>query len=498
MSQSTSLNQYQKDEKDFSQGLLINFLGYFIKLAYPLTLIFITRFYGMEDWGVFVSAQAIILLLVRVIILGLDKGLVWWVAQSENSQKLSGFGILILWILGLNLLFLFPAIRWLAPWFCEYKEIPQSTASLQFLMLSLLPMILTEIFLGASMGLKKMGGQVFIKGTTIPLIFSVLAVLFYFSPIQKIGISMAHLISQIIGMGISLYYFIKLFQNRKAFIRKTLFDNSNLARLVRYSIPLWATEFVNSLLLRIDVLMLSGFVTIQQVGVWGIVNQFANAIRTVRRSFDPVVFAISSTISKDHNKERLRKTLNRANFWVSATQLPLYAFFYFFLDNLLLLYGPDFLQGQMPMYILGAFWILTSPLLLNSIIVNGYGKSNWTLLNVILTTLIAFVLLKLFIPTWGMNGAAWAMGLAYFAQSILGTYQMQRVTGLWFGSLKDWAPFFFFVPAMALSIYISTLSNTMIYSHISLGEIMASVVFVVVYGFSIYKAKNLLKIPSDA
>lgn len=65
------------DARDLRRGVTINMVGYVIKLAHPVLLAVATQLYGAERFGVFVVGQAAIMMLARVCLFGLDKGILW-------------------------------------------------------------------------------------------------------------------------------------------------------------------------------------------------------------------------------------------------------------------------------------------------------------------------------------------------------------------------------------------------------------------------------------
>lgn len=66
-----------------------------------------------------------------------------------------------------------------------------------------------------------------------------------------------------------------------------------------------AAEIANTVLLRMDILAVAALGDPRLVGIYGAVLQFSNAIRQVRRSFDPIVVAISSRLALHPDAERL-------------------------------------------------------------------------------------------------------------------------------------------------------------------------------------------------
>jgi O-antigen/teichoic acid export membrane protein len=229
-----------------------------------------------------------------------------------------------------------------------------------------------------------------------------------------------------VGLVVAWFGFLRLFRGaeRLAEFSFTLPDG-----LTRYAMPMWFAEMANSLLLRLDTLVLAALTDPTTVGVWAIVSQFANALRQIRRTYDPMVTAITARIAASHDARRLSETFSYAVQMVSLTQLPVFAVFLEFSDALLPLYGAGFEKGSLALVVLSGCFLLSGGAGLAGLVVNGYGHSRLTLINVLFSIVTQFVLLLSLAPRFGLVGAALATGLSLLATNALQLYQMRQVTG---------------------------------------------------------------------
>ena len=85
----------------------------------------------------------------------------------------------------------------------------------------------------------------------------------------------------------------------------------------------------------------------------------------------------------------------------------------------------------MPIVILCTFWILNGALGLNGLILVGFGKSSWILLNVLVAIGVLISLLYLWVPSAGLEGAAYAVGTAYTVQNLIQILQVRHLTSRW-------------------------------------------------------------------
>lgn len=494
-----------QDKKELQRGALINFLGYGLKLANPLLLIVVAREYGADVLGDFLAIQALILVLTRALCFGLDKAVLWWVArETESNLKLgdqadensiwspvwSVFHLLAVFSTLISVGLFFGAESYLQ-W---QQQSSGLTVVFQIMILGLIPAILTDILLHSLMGKKMMAPQVFIKETLVPVSMVGFAILFFFTKADNNGLAWGFLVAQWLGLIVSIYFFLKYWGFKFDLLRK----NIHMPKaLFQYALPLWISEVGNSFVQRMDIFALTYFVKSGvvgmpgAVGIYGIVAQFANAVRSIRRSFDPIVLAIVSGVSATKDKVRLAEGLNHAAFLVSATQLPIFAFFFCFGDWLLQIYGSEFVAGTHSIWILSFFWIINGTLGLCGVVVLGYGYSYFSLINVVLAIGIKSILLYFLIPIWGIEGAAFSVGAAYTIQGLAQFIQMRMVSGGYHFNLKSFVPLFWGVLGGVGSFGAFYLSQKLLlldqFHVFHPHQIIAFTVFLIIYGLGMHK-----------
>jgi len=82
--------ELRRDARDLRRGVAINALGYLARVAYPVLLGVAVALYGAAEFGVFTAAQAALLLVLRLALLGLDKGVLWWVPRQAAGAERRG------------------------------------------------------------------------------------------------------------------------------------------------------------------------------------------------------------------------------------------------------------------------------------------------------------------------------------------------------------------------------------------------------------------------
>lgn len=418
------------DTSDLHRGVATNFLGYLLKLGNPVLLVLVVRAYGAAEFGLYTIAQALMMFAARVGVYGFDKGLLWSIPRESAQNKLIGVrpALRVSTLLGLAVMAIFLLAA--NDEFLRYLGAePGALASLRIMSVGVLIQGWMDLLVHASLGMRRMAAQVFAKETIVPAVFVLGALACHGLGLEKQGLAIAFVLSNLAGLAASVLAFRSTFAGIPWPEKEGRWPS---AELRRYAGPMWLTEMANSLLQRIDTYAV-GFLTqnLALVGVYAVVTRFSNSIRQIRRSFDPIVLAIVSEISAKRDAERLRESYSHATFLVGITQVPVFAFIWTFSEPILRFFGEEFTVGAQPLVILCAFWMVNSVVSLSGIVVSAYGYSRLTLQTVLVAIAALASASYLLIPRFGLVGAASAVSIGYGVQSVMQVIQMRVVSGSW-------------------------------------------------------------------
>jgi O-antigen/teichoic acid export membrane protein len=417
------------DVRDLRRAVGVNLGGYALKAAHPLLFILLVRAYGAEAFGVFKASESIVLVAARVAILGLDKAMLWWVPRcADGHRRTAGRSSFMLATLSAAFVAVLVATL-LAPALAGLIAVPEAETSLRIMALALVPMVWTDLRLHALMGARSMGPQVLVRETAVPLTMVLLGL-----AIHPLGgdLALSLVVAHVVGAALTLILYKRRLgaeadDSADADVRTLLPPR----QLMAYAWPMAAAEVANTVLLRMDIWAVAALGDPRLVGIYGAVQQFGNTIRQVRRSFDPIVVAISSRLALHPDPERLATGFSYATFLVLLTQLPLLVVLMELAPELMALFGDGFATGADAVIVLSAFWVLNGATSLAGVVVTGFGASRLTLLNTLVTMTLQAALLALLVPRFELLGAALAVGLAYSAQSTLQVLEMRHVTRAW-------------------------------------------------------------------
>jgi len=425
------------DVRDLRRAVGVNLGGYLLKAAHPLLFILLVRAYGAEAFGVFKASESILLVAARVAIFGLDKAMLWWVPRCpDGHRRTAGRSSFLLVTLSASLMGLLIATL-LAPALAQLIAVPEAENSLRLMALALVPMVWTDLRLHALMGARSMGPQVLVRETVVPLTMLLTGL-----ALHPLGgdLALTMVVAHCVGAALALTLY-RRHLGADADDADDAADGMPLPprKLMAYAWPMAAAEIANTVLLRMDIWAVAALGDPRLIGIYGAVQQFGNTIRQVRRSFDPIVVAISSRLSLHPDPERLATGFSYATFLVLLTQLPLLVVLIELAPELMGLYGEGFSAGADAVIVLSAFWVLNGATSLAGVVVTGFGASRLTLVNTLVTIALQAALLALLVPRLQLLGAALAVGLAYSAQSSMQVLEMRHVTGAWnFRPMVSW------------------------------------------------------------
>ncbi|QQR91248.1 MAG: oligosaccharide flippase family protein [Myxococcales bacterium] len=482
-----------RDAKDLRRGVTVNLIGYVTKSANPLLMALATSLYGAAEWGVFIALQSAMMLVARVCLLGFDKALLWSVPRQEDGRPhglLAALGIvaaattaitLVVWFFGAAVLSLFNHHGSASTALSDIADLE----TLRIMSLALLPFCATELLIHATMGKRKMGLQVFIRDGFTPAFIVVVAALLYFTPLQGVGLAYGFLISHIASFGLALLGFFRVFRGQLSGLGYRLQSD-----MVRYAVPLWVTEFFNTLLQRLDVIVLATLLDARSLGIYAVASQVANQFRGIRRAFDPMVLAIVSGIhaeNKDAFQKRLRTGFSHATNLVQKIQYPVFVVMVFLGPWILGIFGSEFRAGSTVLTSLCVLWLLNGVFGLCGMVILGFGKTTLFLIDTVLAVGIQYGLLLVLPKAYGLMGAAVAVGLSIVIQNIIQLFQMRKICNQWNYNNEAFSSFRYAV--MAASATLLTYYSLAAASPL-IQRVMMTGVFLAVYGILLLRERK--------
>ncbi len=465
------LRHMQDDARVLGRSAAIHLAGLVVRWIHPVLLALTTRAYGATRWGVYGAGLALSWIGLRLIVLGDDRALLWWIPKIRSREgTIRGLRPIlkrIAWRSVVGGL----AAWWLISPLAKLWEMTAFVDTLHLMACGMALMPMTEACLQGTVAHRTMKYDVAIRVLLVPLTFMGLALAYAVAGNTTTGLGWSFVWSNALGLVASAWAFhrclkasrsealsaqeqakehegdevrthLSLSRAHRARRTRTMSltkANTVPAEFDRYARSLGFAELCNTALRRSDKLILAFVASPAIVGIYDVVTQFGSTLLGIRSGFDGIVTTVvaGADNAKKQNVEgrdapglrpRVVRSLSHATSLVLLCQLPIAAFFITFAEPLLELFGEGFREGAAATRILCIATVFAGAAGLAGQVVNGLGRSRWSLRASAATLVLQTVLLLALAPL-GLAAAAVAIGVSLLFLGIVQVRQASRLLG---------------------------------------------------------------------
>lgn len=147
----------------------------------------------------------------------------------------------------------------------------------------------------------------------------------------------------------------------------------------------------------------------EKAGAYGIMVTISNALQTIRVGFTPILTPVVAGMDKGRLKTDLKPVYSYCVFMVTFIQLMIGFFIVLFPDLILGIAGKDFIVQPETLGILLLVHLVAGFGGMSYVVLNGMGKSLFSLIMDIVSLGVALISGYLLIPAFGLVGAALSM-----------------------------------------------------------------------------------------
>jgi len=414
--------------KELKDGALINFFGVVGKMAAPTFLIVVNRLYGPDVFGIYITANIAIEIIIAFLTSGFKDGALIFVSRfadnkDDQNELYTALSNAFAWSVGLSAIVLIIALSF-GDTFLElaYKEEFSSDLTLMAsIMIFSIPLMAFErIVLAATQGLKIMKYDAISNGWIRPLVLLILSILFWLIEPTVSGMAFAYFTTQASLFLVSIYIYnrelswLKLFHGFKTF--------SLNYELIEFAIPQSINMTLNRFLTGIDILMLPAFgFSPTVVGFYGAGSMLVREIRSVKMIFSTAFAPFIVRLHKDNLFNELSHHFSKTSALITTIAIPIVLLMGIFKDVLLGLIHPEYIGNSSFMYFLLPIPYLFCSFSLAGNVVAMTGHSKLNLMNSVVVASTNTVLNLILIPKFGIIGAAVASAIAML---ILNTFEV--------------------------------------------------------------------------
>jgi O-antigen/teichoic acid export membrane protein len=417
----TSVRSESEELRTIARGAGISFVGYLSIIGLNLVFqLLLTRTLGAANVGILALALSIADTAAIIAMLGLQSGVLRFIALyagQEDRAHTAGAILAGLRIVGAVSLvaaaLLFGSADLIA---VRVFDKPALGPVLRLLALSMPFSAILSLLLSVTQGLKRVEYRAVIEQMVMPLLkIGGLLVVVYAIGRSTLGVAYVIVMTFIVGTILATIGVWWLYPLRGQKEQPILDTRAMLA----FSWPLLLTALIDRAWLETHTLMLGALAASDQVGIYYVGLRTTILLTVFLTAFSTIFAPIMAELYARHEQERLGSLLKTVTKWGFSLCLPVFLLLFFFSQEVMLVFGPEFGMGAVVLRILALsqlFNVATGPV---GWLLTMSGHPGFNLLNALLILGLSLALAFLLIPRYGIIGAAVGSALSTFLVNLL-------------------------------------------------------------------------------
>ncbi len=386
----------------FASKLFLNSLRF-------VTAIWLARLLGADQLGLYSLALSGLNLAMGIALFGLDAGVVRYIAvQSARRDEAGvwatlqigvGLPLLLSAVLG-TLLYAFAG-----PVAVHMFNEPRLTALLQLASVFVPLMVINDMLGNALKGFKKIQ-----LSSLAMFVFQPITRLAAIAVISLIGMNaslaiVAYGLASLTASGAMIVYLQRHFGLKRPFAVRLV----DVSALLKFSFPVWISGLMTKFQGNIQSIFLGSMGTIAGVGIFSVASQITMVSGEFSSSINTASKPVIAELHERNDRAQMRRIYQSTNKLVMMVQLPIFLVMVLLPGELLSIFGESFIGGATALIILAVADLLNTATGMGGIIIDMTGYTRLKLVNSIVRLALYVIFDLLFIPTWGLVGAALAV-----------------------------------------------------------------------------------------
>jgi O-antigen/teichoic acid export membrane protein len=374
-----------------------------------ITHVLLARLFGRAVFGSYQACLAILELVTRGASAGASGGILRYVAgaraSGQHDQVRSAIGTGLRLCLTISAVAAVALIAAAGP-LARLMRQPALETGLRILAPAAIIAGCTGVIVQASLAAKVTRANFYVKGLGEPAILLVAGLTAALFGRSLATLASGHLLATAATLVLAIVAVGRVFGPGE--LRRSVASPA-LPGFVKFSLPLTASDLLNAIMQRADVILLTVFVGASATAVYAAAEFITRVISSARSVFDSVAAPVFSETIHLGQRDRLKQNLIMLNRWVVSVSTPVALTVVVIRRDLLALYGPSFREGATALAILAtSHMVNVSTGLVGWILVAG-GRSRTLLLNNAIAAPFNIILGLILIPRFGLPGTALAV-----------------------------------------------------------------------------------------
>ncbi len=202
------------------------------------------------------------------------------------------------------------------------------------------------------------------------------------------------------------------------------------AEFWKFTMPRAATDVVQLALQRFDIVLIAALRGPRDAAIYAAVTRFLVVGQMVNQALTQVVEPKLSELIGKGDHEASRTVYQTSTCWIVLLNWPFYLSFAVCAPLVLQLFGPAYQSGRSVAIILGAAMLIASACGMVGTVLNMAGRTTWNLGNAVLALTVNVSLDLVLIPRFGILGAALGWAAAIVTMNLVPLTQINFSLGL--------------------------------------------------------------------
>lgn len=454
------------DRKKAHRGTVLSIVGGVV-LAGVRAMGFILRaIFGGEMWGLYAIAWSLIELFAFFLVGGFNDAVVIFASRVKHGQARSdesldvhyrAMGTLVIAPLVVSLALAlgihFGAESLHAALWSSHD--PMIVPLVQTLAWSLPLLVLVQVPVEATRASLHFGFAIGIVQVAFPVLSLLWAIGLYYTVTPSIlAVAQGSVLALVTCLPASLFAYSRHFDLAKTF--RSAFGRRWDREVLSFAFPQSLNMMLNQGLVRLDSLMLSFFgVSANAIGVYSLVSDLTQIVRLAKMAFSGVFSPLVAKYRAQSNKRGVVEALERFAKKTSSLGLLLFLVVLSLWPVFIFEQGETWSDSKVFPFLLCAGPLMSCFFGLCGNALLMYGHSRLLLINALVSGLLNLVLNALFIPWWGLFGAALATAIANVTISVLQIVELKRLESVSLKASYYARTLLAATPAVALVLYMT-------------------------------------------
>lgn len=410
--------------KQVAKGASIAFIGMAIsQVTRFISAIVISNFLGAERFGLFELVRSLVALLGTVVMLGLNGGIVKFVAGYDavaDDKKIRGTirtGLIIPLVVAA---FVAVTVVFITPYLAsDVFDEPRLRSVLPIFILSLPLYAVMMCTAFTARAFRKIKYEVLIKNIVFPLVtllFVVLSLVIW-GGLEAVAVAtvVSYGVAAIFGIALILKLQPQLFRSPATY---------EIKRLLRFSLPFSMIFLVSRMSVEFERMILGIWSSTEEIGIYSAAARVGTQMSIVLLSLNTITGPLVSAAFSQGDFDSIHKLYKSSARWGLLLVIPAFSLMIIWRFKILALFGPEFTAGSMILVILAASRLFGAANGSNSIVLQMTEKQDLEMINNVIALLVGTGISILLVDRFGALGVAIGGATANVVVNILKTAEV--------------------------------------------------------------------------